>query len=186
MRVRTCSLLCVVDPELAGNMIVVSSVALGWDTGHLGLCDVVVPALLLAKVDCVLLGAELERSALHVVARRGPSHQRVLPSCGALEDIKVDTPNLGTSLTGRVGSLGRAEDSDRTLVQLLRCAADEVSGDRLLVTLQLLGSKISALVVGALSGRWRGVGLSCVAKHRRGVHPSCARRCRGGDTECLG
>lgn len=68
-----------VDPELAGNMIVVSSVALGWDTGHLGLCDVVVPALLLAKVDCVLLGAELERSALHVVA---PVHRKTSDNIG--------------------------------------------------------------------------------------------------------
>lgn len=111
--------LCVVNPQLARDVVVVGGVALGWDACGLWLLNLVVPALLLAEVNSVFLGTELERSTLHVVTGRSPAHQRVLPSCGALEDIKVDTPHLGACLARRVGGLGRAEDTDGTLVELL-------------------------------------------------------------------
>lgn len=61
-------LLGVVDSELARDVVVVGSVAFRRDPGNLGLLDMVIPALLLAKVDSVLLGTELHRCALHVVA----------------------------------------------------------------------------------------------------------------------
>ena len=67
-----------------------------------------------------------------------------------------------------------------------RGAADEVGGDGLVVSLNLFGGNVSGLVLGALSRCWRGVGLSRVAEHNRGAHPSCAGGCRGSGTEGLG
>lgn len=64
--------------------------------------------------------------------------------------------------------------------------ADEVSGDCLLVTLELLSSKVTALVVGALSRCWRSVGVGSVAGDSRSADPSCAGRSVCGSTERLG
>lgn len=121
------------------------TVALGRDPGLVGLLDKVGPVLLLAKVNGVVLCAELEVSALHVVgptrrtqcpsaaeaqqnerrgervySRAGPAHQRVLPATTALENVKVDAPVGGAGLSRRVGCLGRLEDAHLSLVQL-RC-----------------------------------------------------------------
>ncbi|KAI3480962.1 hypothetical protein L1887_56915 [Cichorium endivia] len=168
------ALLGVVDSELARDVVVVGGVALGRNAGDLGLLNLVVPALLLAEVDRVFLGAELERSALHVIAsvvgcmwtskdsmrmvssspsgavrcdrlcmyvRRRPAHQRVLPSCRALEDIKVDTPHLGAGLARRVGGLGGTEDADRALSELLCCfgMAKQRSTRRITTSVSRLG-----------------------------------------------
>ena len=44
-----------VDPEFARIVVIVCSVALGWDASHLWLGDVVIPSLLLTEVNGILL-----------------------------------------------------------------------------------------------------------------------------------
>lgn len=62
---------------------------------------------------------------------------------------------------------------------------DKFGRDCLLVSLELLGSEVSALIIGARSRCWRGVGVSGIADHGGSAHPSCARG-RGSDsTQCL-
>lgn len=64
-------LLGVVNSQLARDVVVVGGVALGRNTGDLWLLDVVIPALFLAEVNCIFLGAEFQRCTLHVIAAVG-------------------------------------------------------------------------------------------------------------------
>lgn len=64
-----------------------------------------------------------------------------------------------------------------------RSAADKISSDSLLVSLELFGSEVTALVVGALDGCWRGIRVSGVASNGRSADETCARGGGGGSTE---
>lgn len=62
-------------------------------------------ALFLSKGNGILLRLELQMGALHVVCRRLPTHQRVLPPVALLQDVPVHTPVVfvpGARLSGRL------------------------------------------------------------------------------------
>lgn len=84
--------------------------------------------LLLAEVNGVLLGVELERGALHVVSRGGPAHQWVLPAARALENVPVDPPGGSAGLPGSGSCLVWAENAHRPLGQLRWGIADDLCG----------------------------------------------------------
>lgn len=99
-------------------MLVVGRIRLDANAGIVGLCDEVIPSLLLTEVDRILSCTELERGALHVVGRGGPADERVLPAGRALQDVPVHSPVVRAGLSRGVGRLGGLEDSHSALVQL--------------------------------------------------------------------
>lgn len=56
------------------------------------LLDKVLVALLVSKLDGILLGLELYPVAVHEVGRRLPAHERVLPSVALGENVPVHQP----------------------------------------------------------------------------------------------
>lgn len=97
--------------ELAGAVEKVVGVGLGGELASVGLLDKVLVALLVGKVDGVLLGLEAEVGALHKVGGRLPSHQRVLPAVALGEDIPVHAPVVSSPGSGLCGGLGLLEYS---------------------------------------------------------------------------
>ena len=68
-------------------------------------------ALLVGKVDGVLLGLELYPVAVHEVGRRLPAHQRVLPAVALGEHVPVHQPSTGGPVAGLCGRLGGFVDA---------------------------------------------------------------------------
>lgn len=94
--------------ELAGAVEEVVGVSLGGELPGVRLLHEELVALLLSKVNGILLGLEAEMCALHVVTRRLPSHQRVLPAVALGKNIPVHAPIVappGSRLRGGLGLL---------------------------------------------------------------------------------
>lgn len=99
------SLLCSDVLELPRRIEEIVGVRLGSELARVGLLDKVLVALLLSKVDGILLALEVDVRSLHVVARRLPSHQRVLPSVALGENVPVHPPALAAPVTRLRGGL---------------------------------------------------------------------------------
>lgn len=69
-------------------------------------------ALLLRKHDGILLGLEVQMSALHIISRRLPTHQRVFPAVALLQHIPIHPPVVLVPGTGLRGGLRGAVDSE--------------------------------------------------------------------------
>lgn len=67
-------------------------IGLGGGLPLVGLLDKVLVALLVSKLDGILLGLELYPVAVHEVGRRLPAHERVLPSVALGKDVPVHQP----------------------------------------------------------------------------------------------
>lgn len=89
--------------ELASRVEEVISIGLGAEAASVGLLDEVFVALLLGKLNGILLGVEVHVGALHVVSRRLPAHQRVLPTVALGEDIPVHAPVVALPVAGLRG-----------------------------------------------------------------------------------
>lgn len=89
----------------------VVGIRLGGDVAAVGLLNKVLVALLLGETDGVLLGLEEHGGALHHVAGRLPSHQRVLPSVALGKDVPVHPPPAATPGAGLRGGLRGLEDA---------------------------------------------------------------------------
>jgi hypothetical protein len=88
------SLLCPDLLQLSGNVREVVGVCLGNELANIRLLDEVLVALLVSKIDSILLGLELNAVAVHEVSRRGPTHERVLPTVALGKDVPVHEPVL--------------------------------------------------------------------------------------------
>lgn len=97
--------------ELPRRVQEVVRVRLGRDLTALWLLDEVLVALLLGKVDGVLLGVEVQVRALHVVARRLPAHEGVFPAVALVEDVPVHAPVRAAPVAGLGGGLGLFVDA---------------------------------------------------------------------------
>lgn len=86
--------------ELASRVEEVVGIGLGSEASRVGLLDEVLVALLLGKRNGILLGLEVHVGALHVVTRRLPAHQRVLPAVALGEDVPVHAPVVALPVTG--------------------------------------------------------------------------------------
>ena len=91
--------------------------------------------LLLGEVDSILLALEGDASSLHVIrpnagvdtgrlggshnnySRTSPTHQRVFPTTGALEDIPVDAPTFRFSRATLHGVARRLVDAYRAMTK---------------------------------------------------------------------
>lgn len=91
----------------------VVGVDLGGKLSGVGLLDEVLVALLLGKVNGVVLAVEVHVSALHEIARRLPAHQRVLPSVALGENIPVHSPAGAPPVAGLSCGLGLLVDAVR-------------------------------------------------------------------------
>lgn len=80
------------DLELLGAVCEVVGVCLGHKLPLVRLLHKVFVALLVRKVDGVLLRLELYPVAIHEVCRRLPSHQLVLPPVSLGQDVPVHQP----------------------------------------------------------------------------------------------
>lgn len=97
--------------ERLGFMNEVVSIGLGHETALIRLLDKVFIALLLRKIDGVLLRLELQVGSLHAISRRLPAHERVLPTVAPLQDIPVHAPVMLVPGTGLCCGLGGAVDT---------------------------------------------------------------------------
>lgn len=97
--------------QLARAVHELGSVGLGHTLALVGLLHEVLVALLVRKVDRVLLGVEVEASALHGVGGRLPAHERVLPSVALGEDVPVDAPLVSVPVARLSGGLCGAVDA---------------------------------------------------------------------------
>lgn len=91
----------------------VVGICLGNEFALIGLLDKVFVALLLRKQNGVLLGLEVDVSALHDIAGGLPAHERIFPSVALSENIPIHSPmmtvpsaRLGRGLRGFVDSGG--------------------------------------------------------------------------------
>lgn len=98
--------------ELAGAKKEVVGVSLGGEFAGVGLLHEELVALLLSKVNGILLGLEAEMCALHVITRRLPPHQRVLPAMTLGKYIPVHTPIVAPPGSRLRGGLGLFEYSE--------------------------------------------------------------------------
>lgn len=80
------------DLELLGLVSKQVGIGLGSGLPLVGLLDKVLVALLVSKLDGILLGLELYPVAVHEVGRRLPAHEWVLPSVALGEDVPVHQP----------------------------------------------------------------------------------------------
>ena len=97
--------------ELLGGVEEVVGVGLRGEGTVVGLLDEVLVTLLLGEGDGVLLGLKLDLGTLHQVARRLPSHQRVLPPVALLQHVPVHPPVVSAPGTGLRCGLRRLVDS---------------------------------------------------------------------------
>jgi hypothetical protein len=90
--------------------------------------------LLLGEMNSILLALEGDASSLHVIrpntgvdtgrsshinySRTSPTHQRVFPTTGALEDIPVDAPTFRFSRATLHGVARRLVDAYRAMTKL--------------------------------------------------------------------
>lgn len=78
--------------ELPGRVQEVVGIGLRSELARVGFLDKVLIALLLSKVNSILLASEVDMGTLHEITRRLPSDQRVLPSMSLREDVPVHSP----------------------------------------------------------------------------------------------
>lgn len=104
-------------------MCEVVGVGLGNELAHIGLLDEVLVALLVGKVDSILLGLELESLAVHEVCRRGPAHKRVLPSVALGKDVPVHEPVFRCPVAGLCGGLCGLVDAVHVSILRAYCAS---------------------------------------------------------------
>lgn len=97
--------------QLAGAVDELCSIGLGDDLALVRLLDEVLVALLVGKVDRVVLGLEVEAGALHGVCARLPAHERVLPPVALGQDVPVHTPCVAVPVAGLGGGLCGAVDA---------------------------------------------------------------------------
>jgi hypothetical protein len=97
--------------QLAGAVNELGSVRLGHTLALVGLLHKVLVALLVGKVDRVLLGVEVKTGALHGVCGGLPAHERVLPSVALGKDVPVETPLVTVPVAGLSGGLCGAVDA---------------------------------------------------------------------------
>jgi len=89
--------------QLAGAVSELRSVRLEHALSLVGLLHEVLVALLVGKVDRVLLSVEVQAGALHIVCAGLPAHERVLPSVTLGQHIPIDAPLVTVPVT-RLGS----------------------------------------------------------------------------------
>lgn len=95
------------------------TIALGRNFNLLWLINLVWPSLLLSKVNRVLLGPKRQRGTLHIIRRRRPAYESVLPSPSTLQNVKVDHPSLGLALGGLHSVFCGTEDTDRSVKEFV-------------------------------------------------------------------
>lgn len=110
-RVPPCALLGTDVLQLLWAVHEVVGVCLGDDFALVGFLDEVLVALLVGKVDGVVLGLEVQVGALHVVGRRLPAHQRVLPAVTLAEDVPVHAPVVSVPVARLRRGLSGTEDA---------------------------------------------------------------------------
>ena len=80
------------DLQFLGAVREVVGVSLRYELPLIGLLHKILVSLLVSKVDGILLRFELYPVTLHVISRRLPSHQWVLPSVSLGKDVPVHQP----------------------------------------------------------------------------------------------
>lgn len=109
--IKTASLFRADVLQLLGRVQKVVGIRLGSELARVGLLNKVLVALLLSKVNGILLGLKVHVRSLHEVARRLPAHQRVLPSVALGKDIPVHAPVVSSPRSGLCCRLRLLEDS---------------------------------------------------------------------------
>jgi hypothetical protein len=97
--------------QLAGTVNELGGVRFGHALALVGLLHKVLVALLVGKVDRVLLGVEVKTGALHGVCAGLPAHERVLPSVALGQDVPVHAPLVTVPVAGLGGGLCGAVDA---------------------------------------------------------------------------
>jgi len=90
-------------PELIRLVSKVLRIVLGWDLLHCRWLKIVIPSLLLSKMNGILLTPERHPCSLHVIRRARPAHQWILPPTRSLQDIPVNTPTFALRSTALHG-----------------------------------------------------------------------------------
>lgn len=98
--------------DLLGLVHEVVGICLGNELALIGFLNKVFVSLLLRKQDGVLLGFEVDVSALHDIARGLPAHERVLPSVALSENIPIHSPMMTVPSTGLGRGLRGLVDSE--------------------------------------------------------------------------
>jgi len=98
--------------DLLGLVHEVVGVCLGNELALIGLLDKVFVSLFLRKQNGVLLGLEVDESALHDIARGLPAHERVFPSVTLSENIPIHSPLMAVPCTGLGRGLRGFVDSE--------------------------------------------------------------------------
>jgi hypothetical protein len=111
--------------QLSGNVCEVVGVGLGDELADIGLLDEVLVALLVSKVDGILLGLELQTLAVHEVTGRGPTHEGVLPAVALGENVPVHEPVLRCPVSGLCGGLCGLVDAAMEVSMYDELAASE-------------------------------------------------------------
>lgn len=98
--------------DLLGLVHEVVGVCLWNELALIGLLNKVFVSLLLREQDGVLLGLEVDVSALHDIARGLPAHERVLPSVALSKNIPIHSPMMTVPCTGLGRGLRGFVDSE--------------------------------------------------------------------------
>jgi hypothetical protein len=100
----------------------VVGICLGHELADVGFLDEVLVALLVGKVDGILLGLELYSVAVHEIGRRLPSHERVLPTVTLGKNVPVHEPVPGVPVARLCSGFRRLVDA---VVGLALCSQAE-------------------------------------------------------------
>lgn len=106
--------------ELAGRVREVVRVGLRNKPAVIRLLHEVFIALLLGKLDGIVLGLELQVGTLHAICRRLPPNKRVLPPVTPLQNIPIHSPVVAVPVSGLCSRLRGAVDSAKRLISLLK------------------------------------------------------------------
>jgi len=122
-------LLGVCYAELSWRIEEVPSICLGWNPLHSWGLYIVVPTLLLGKMNGVLCCVELHPQGLNVIRTASPAHQGILPSSTSLKSIEIYPPFRAfcTTRLHRVSS--RYVDPNCTVLQLLGSTTYNLSSE---------------------------------------------------------
>jgi len=115
--------------KLPWRIEVVLSICLAWDPLHSCGLYVVVPTLLLGKMNSILSCVELHSQALIVVRAACPAHQRILPSSTSLESIEIYPPFYAFCTTRLHCISCRYVDPNCTVLQFLRSTTYGLSSE---------------------------------------------------------